>query len=350
MSLTSRDNSVISPQWQADLRDYATSRAFAIQLTLLALVLITTVWSLSVGAVAIPFRTTLNTLFDLDGDKQTYIIMKSRLPRTVLALITGGSLAISGAIIQAIIRNPLASPKIIGVNAGAALFAVLMIIVFPAIPASYLPLAACLGGITAASAIFAGTHFRGLSGIHLALVGIAVGFLCEAGVDYVLVALPTHALSSPLVWLTGSFWGRTWAHVEVIWLPLTALGIVSLILSFKLDILSLGSDTATGLGVNVTSQRLILLMLATLLASLSVGVAGVLGFIGLMAPHIARRLVGGNHRITIPTAALVGMFLVVLADGAGRAIAPPIEISAGILTAIFGAPFFIYIMTSAQKD
>lgn len=338
------------PQWQADLRAYAISRPFAIQLGLGVLVFITTIWSLTVGAVSIPVDVIFNTLFDLDGEKQTYIILKSRLPRSILALITGGALAVSGAIIQAIIRNPLASPKIIGVNSGAALFACLMIILFPDIPAGYLPLAACLGGVLAACAIFLGTQYRQLSGMHLALVGIAVGFLCEAGVDYILVTSPTYELATPLVWLTGSFWGRNWVHVQAVWLPLSILTATSLVFAYRLDILYLGGDIATGLGINVPVQRLILLMLATLLASLSVGVAGVLGFIGLMAPHIARRLVGGTHRITIPTAALVGMLLVVLADGAGRAIAPPIEISAGILTAIFGAPFFIYIMLTSRSD
>lgn len=336
--------------WLSDVRAYATSTSFAIQLGLVVLVFISTIWSLTVGAVSIPVPVIFNTLFDLDGAKQTYIILKSRLPRAMLALVTGGALAVSGAIIQAIIRNPLASPKIIGINSGAALFACLMIIAFPNIPAGYLPLGACLGGILAACAVFLGAHYRGLSGIHLALIGIAVGFLCDAGVDYILVTSPTYELATPLVWLTGSFWGRNWTHVQAVWLPLTGLGAMSLILAFRLDILHLGSDTATGLGVNVTMQRMILLLLATLLASLAVGVAGVLGFVGLMAPHIARRLVGGSHRMVIPTAALVGMLLVTLADGAGRAIAPPIEIPAGVLTAIFGAPFFIYILLTSQRD
>lgn len=343
---TSADKS----QWRLELEQYLNSRAFAIQLLLLLLVIAATIWSLIVGAVAIPVQVTLNTLLDLDGEQQKYIILKSRLPRALLALLTGGALAISGAIIQAIIRNPLASPKIIGVNSGAALFACLMIILLPDIPASYLPLAACLGGILAALVIILGTFGRNLSGIHLALVGIAVGFVCESAVDYILVALPTHQLATPLVWLTGSFWGRSWSHVHAVWLPLCALATIGMVMAYRLDILHLGTEIATGLGLNVQVQRLILLLIATLLASLSVGVAGVLGFIGLMAPHIARRLVGGNHRLVLPTSALIGMLLVVLADGVGRAIFPPIEISAGILTSIFGAPFFIYIMLTSSKE
>lgn len=340
----------IRPQWQADLYVYFRSKSFVIQVVLLILVVIASLWSLMVGAVSIPVQVTINTLFDLDGDQQKYIILKSRLPRVVLALMTGGALAISGAIIQAIIRNPLASPKIIGVNSGAALFACLMIILLPDIPASYLPLAACAGGILAALIIFFATFGRNLSGVHLALVGIAVGFICESGVDYILVALPTHELATPLVWLTGSFWGRSWMHVYAVWLPLCTIAVLGVTMAYRLDILHLGAETATGLGLNVQVQRLVLLLIATLLASISVGVAGVLGFVGLMAPHIARRLVGGNHRLVLPASALVGMLLVVLADGAGRAMFPPIEISAGILTAIFGAPFFIYIMLTSSKE
>lgn len=337
-------------QWKIDIKSYIFSRVFAIQLILLLLVVFVTIWSLMVGAVSIPVQVTINTLFDLDGEQQKYIILKSRMPRAILALLTGGAMAISGAIIQAIIRNPLASPKIIGVNSGAALFACLMIVLFPSIPASYLPIAACLGGVLAALFIFFVTYRRNLSGVHLALVGIAVGFICESGVDYILVSLPTHELATPLVWLTGSFWGRSWAHINAVWVPLCALSAIGVTMAYRLDILHLGADAATGLGLNVQMQRLILLLIATLLASLSVGVAGVLGFVGLMAPHIARRLVGGNHRLVLPTSALIGMLLVALADGAGRAIFPPLEISAGILTAIFGAPFFIYIMLTDGKE
>lgn len=342
--------SQIPMQLRLDFNSYFLSRSFAIQVALLLLVCVCSVWSLMVGAVSIPAQVTINTLFDLDGEQQKYIILKSRLPRVILALITGGALAMSGAIIQAIIRNPLASPKIIGVNSGAALFACLMIVLLPGIPASYLPLAACIGGVTAALVIFFATFGRSFSAFHLTLVGIAVGFICEAGVDYILVAMPTHELSTPLVWLTGSFWGRSWSHVNAVWLPLGVLATAGLVLAYRLDILQLGAETATGLGLHVQIQRLILLLIATLLASLSVGVAGVLGFVGLMAPHIARRLVGGNHRILLPTSALIGMLLVVIADGAGRAIFPPIEISAGILTSIFGAPFFIYIMLTSGKQ
>jgi ABC-type Fe3+-siderophore transport system permease subunit len=333
-----------------DLAAYLTGRPFVVQLVLLALIVAAFAWSLAIGAVHVPMDVIINTLFDLEGDKQTYIVMRSRLPRATLALLTGGGLALSGALIQAVIRNPLASPKIVGINSGAALFACALLVFFPEIPAGYLPLAACLGGISAATVVFLVAQSRPVSATHLALIGIAVGFVAESGVDYLLVTTTTHEMSTPMVWLTGALWGRTWEHVGVVWLPLLSLAAVAIVLAHTLDIFGLGEETAVGLGLNVHKQRLLALLVATLLASIAVSVVGVMGFVGLMAPHIARQLTGGGHKVMLPTAALVGMLLVVLADGVGRAIAPPIEISAGILTAFIGAPFFIYIMSTSVKD
>ena len=317
---------------------------------LAALVVAAALWGLSVGAVAIPVHVIVNTLFNLDGEQQSYIIMRSRLPRLVLALLAGGALALSGSIIQAVIRNPLASPNIIGINAGAALFALGLVLFFPAIPQAYMPLAACLGGLSAAGFVLAVGHYRQVSAMHLALIGVAVGFLFEAGVDFLLITASDSESSAPLIWLTGSLWGRTWDHVAISWLPLLGLSALALLFSYRLDLLALGEGTATGLGLNVPRQRIVLLVVATLLASVSVAVVGVMGFIGLMAPHIARRLVGAAHRLMLPVAALVGMLLVVLADGIGRAIAPPIEVSAGILAALIGAPFFVYIMLTTETE
>lgn len=325
-------------------------RDVIVTVALVVLVIAASLWSLSVGAIAIPTNVIVNTLFDLDGEQQTYIIMRSRLPRMLIALLAGGSLALSGAMIQAVIRNPLASPNIIGINSGAALFALGLVLYFPDVPETWMPLAACIGGILAASIVMSVAYVRNLTVIHLALIGVAVGFVFEAGVDYLLVVNTDRETSAAMIWLTGSLWGRAWSHVGISWLPLLGLSVVALLLSYRLDLVALGEGVATGLGLNVPCQRILLLLVATLLASVAVAVVGVMGFIGLMAPHIARRLVGGSHRLMLPVSALVGMLLVVLADGAGRAIAPPIEVSAGILVALIGAPFFVYIMLTTASE
>ncbi|KZL26976.1 iron ABC transporter permease [Pseudovibrio sp. Ad37] len=336
-------------QWRTDFKSHRNTKAFRVQMLLLFACVFVSMLSLGVGAVNIPLDVILNSLFDLDGQKQTYIIWKSRLPRVLIALLAGASLAVSGVIVQAIIRNPLASPKIMGINSGAALAALGTVMFLPNVPVTYLPIAAALGGIVAAVVVLFATHLRQVSPARLALVGIAVGMVCDAGVDYLLVTAATLEISNPLVWLTGSLWARTWVHVQSIWLPLMGLLGLTMVLSYQLDLQQLGDQTARGLGQSTNKMRLLLLGVATLLASISVGVVGVIGFIGLMSPHISRSLVGGRHRLLLPTAALVGALLVVLADAVGRAVAPPLEVSAGILSAMLGAPYFIWIMSRSQK-
>lgn len=328
------------------------SRTILILLASALLVVAGTMWSLAVGAVTVPVPTIVNTLFALPGDQQPYIILRSRLPRTLMALLAGGALGLSGAIIQAVIRNPLASPNIIGISAGAALATLGLILFLPQVSQVWIPFAASLGGVLAAGFVIVVAHRRQLSPIHLALVGVAVSFVFEAAVDYLLVITTDHETSSAMMWLTGSLVGRTWDHVAASAGPLVGLGLVALLLAFRLDLVALGDDAATGLGLDVPRHRILLLLLATLLASIAVGFVGVMGFVGLMAPHIARHLVGGSHKVMLPLSMLVGMVLVVLADAIGRAVAPPIEISAGIVTALIGAPFFIYIMltTKAEQD
>lgn len=325
------------------------TRSYAVLALLFSALIFAMIWSLSAGAVPISWSVIFNTLFDLEGPKQDYIILKSRLPRMLLALLTGGCLAISGVIIQALLRNPLASPKIIGINSGAALAVCLMVLLLPDLSMAYLPLAAALGACVAATIVYLGAELGHASPARLALIGIAVGFLFDAGVNYILVTSPPYQFSTPLVWLTGSLWSRGWAHLGLVWHVLTALGFAGVILSYRLDLIRLGDAHATGLGVNVRVERLLLLAIATLLAAFSVSVVGVLGFVGLMSPHLGRSLVGGRHRILLPVSMLIGMVLVVFADAAGRMIAPPIEISAGILTALFGAPFFVFILIKSTK-
>ena len=308
------------------------------------------IFALSAGAVAIPAQVIVNTLFDLDGPQQSFIINRSRLPRSLLALITGAALALSGVIIQALLRNALASPKIIGINSGAALAVLASAMIAPGLTLAWLPLVAATGGVLAAGFVYALAELRPVSPARLALVGLAVGMTCDAGVDFVLVTADTYDISAPLVWLTGSLWSRGWQHLSTVWPLLAPLIAVCLFLSYRLDLIRLGAAQAQGLGMNVRFERMVLLSLATLLAAVSVSVVGVLGFVGLMAPHIARRLIGGTHRAVLPVAMLLGAFLVVLADAAGRALFPPIEVSAGILTAMFGAPFFIFLLLTQKTQ
>lgn len=312
-------------------------------------VCVAALWSISVGAIEVPFEVVLNTLFDWEGPKQTYIINKSRLPRTLIGLVTGASLALAGAIIQTLLHNALASPKIIGINSGAALAVLLSAMALPAFALSWPPAIAIAGGCVAAAIIYCLAEFHTISINRLVLVGIAIGFIFDAGVDFILVSANTYDISAPLVWLTGSLWGRGWGHLNSIWPLLLPLCVIGCLLFHRLNLMMLGKSLATGLGVNLRLERFVLLLVASMLAAISVSAVGVLGFVGLMAPHIARNVVGGRHGAVLPVAMFVGALLVVVADGAGRSIAPPIEISAGILTALFGAPFFVLLLVNQSR-
>lgn len=325
------------------MRDLLILCALAIVVVLVA------IWSLSAGAVFIRWHVIVNTLFDLEGPQQEFIVLNSRLPRTLLAMLTGGALALSGVIVQALLRNPLASPKIIGINSGAAFAVCLLVLISPDTGLKWFPVAALIGGLLAAAIVNACADLGRFSGARLALVGIAVGFLCDAGVDFILATSADAQFSAPLIWLTGSLWARGWSHVQMVWPWLILLAGLAMVLSFRVDLIQLGDSTSTSLGVAVRPLRLILMGLAAALAAISVSVVGVLGFVGLMAPHIARSIFGSAHSKTMPCAILIGMGLVTLADATGRAIAPPIEVSAGIVTALFGAPFFVFIMIQNGK-
>jgi len=168
---------------------------------------------LQVGAVAVSVEEVVNTLFDLPGPQQAYIILQARLPRVLLALLTGAALALSGTIIQTLLRNPLASPKIIGINSGAAAAVLLCMVWLPDLTMQWLPLAACMGGMIAGGLILLLAERHTLLPSRLILLGLAVGFVAEAVVDFLLVTLPIYSISAPLVWLTGSLWARNWQHV-----------------------------------------------------------------------------------------------------------------------------------------
>lgn len=316
---------------------------------LAALLLIVLFFGLGTGAVAVPAGTVVNTLLGLDGPRQEFIVLNSRLPRCLLAALTGAALGLSGAIIQSLLRNPLASPKIVGVNAGAALAVLLCTFFVPAGAPQLTPYAAAVGGILAGGTVWLLAGRADVDAGKLTLVGIAVGFVMEAGVEFLLVTRTGPEASAPLIWLTGSLWGRGWSHLVSVAPALIGLMALALLLAFRLDLQHLGPQRAATLGVRLGPERGVLMLVGVLLAALSVSVVGVMGFVGLMAPHIAMRLVGGRHGALLPVAALVGALLCTGADVAGRSIAAPLEISAGILTALLGAPFFLWLLTGQSQ-
>ena len=268
-------------------------------------------------------------------------IWQYRLPRAILAIYIGAALALSGTIIQGIIHNPLASPDILGINHGASLAAVLTLTFISNLPLWALPLAACLGA--AAFAILLALTRKNTGPLQMALIGVALSALYAALADYLLLTWPQN-LNTAMVWLTGSLWNRSWVFVEIAVPLLTLLLPLALFASKTFDLLTLGDAKAATLGVSVQAQRNLLLALAVILAAIAVSVAGPITFLGLVAPHLARKLVGGRHIVLLPAALLTGALILQVSDIAVRSIKPPLELPAGIFTALIGAPYFFYLL------
>ena len=322
-----------------------TSRKFySICIVLLAMGLIVSLFSIAMGATPIALDVVINTIFGLEGETKDFIIYKYRMPRVALIWLVGLALGAAGVVIQHTLNNGLASPKIIGINSGAAFFTLLVTFAFPQVPVSYIPLIASIGGIIAGTLTYTMSWSGGMHVMRFAMIGIAIGYTFDSAVDFILFH-GVHILSPSLVWLAGSFWGRTWAHVQAM-VPVIVL-FVPLVyaLSYRLEVIRLGDSTATGVGIPVEKIRFILLLSATILASTAVGVAGVLGFVALITPHMAAAMVGSISRRTGIVAGLLSINLILLADLAGRVIAPPIEVAAGVIIALFGSPYFIYLLS-----
>ena len=272
------------------------------------------------------------------------VLTDLRLSRVLLALLAGAGLGLAGALIQGVVRNPLASPDLIGVTAGAGLAATAVILLWPQVAFGWLVPAAIVGAVLAMLLMFWLVRDPNLNPARLVLVGVALSIWLGALTDWLLVSHPQQ-VNAALVWLTGSLWGRGWQHVWVLLPWLMVLLPVTLMLALRLDLLALGDEAAEGLGAGVKRTRLSALLLSVALAAVSVAVCGAISFVGLIAPHLARLLVGGAHRRMLPVAAMVGALLVLVADIGARTLAPPIELPAGVLTSLIGAPYFLFLLT-----
>ncbi|EMC0229153.1 iron chelate uptake ABC transporter family permease subunit [Staphylococcus pseudintermedius] len=306
---------------------------------IIGLLIVGAILSLSAGAVWISPIAVIKEVWSGDN----FILSEFRVPRMLLGILVGAALAISGAVIQGVIRNPLASPDVIGITKGASLAAVIVIIVFPTAPLFVLPVASFIGALVINLILSLLISWQGIKGSQLALIGMAIGAVAMALVQYLLIRNPMEA-NIALVWLTGSLFGRSMDHVLTI-LPWLIVAIpVIFLYARKLDILHLGEEVATALGTHVQRTKMILLFTSVMLAGAAISVVGGLSFLGLIAPHIARSLVGHQHRHIVAMSGLVGALLMVIADGLARIIAPPIDIPVGVLIAIIGAPYFLYVL------
>lgn len=316
-------------------------KGIALGAALLIMILLAVV-SVAVGAVSVPVRDIGSSLLSANGPFY-FIVHEVRLPRVIVGILAGFGLAVSGVILQSLVRNPLASPDVIGITKGAGLSAAAVIFLFPQSPGYAIPAAAFAGAIGAFVILMLLSRRLTLSPASLALVGVAVGAVFQAGIQYLIVTHPTN-VNMALLWMSGSLWSRGWREVISL-LPWIAVLLPLAWGSFaKLNVFQLGDETSASLGLNVVHQRFWLLLLAVALAGISVSAVGAIGFVGLIAPHMARSLVGGRHQWLIPLAALIGADLMLLGDCLGRIIVIPREVPVGIMTAIIGAPYFVYLL------
>ena len=275
-------------------------------------------------------------------DKNYFTLMEYRLPRAVLAILLGGALAISGVLVQSVVRNPLASPDILGINNAAGLVAVSVLMFLPNLAFYWMPIFAFLGGVLSFVILWivCGFNFRP---IKMAIIGVALSALWAAISHYLMLTNPVE-INTAMLWLTGSLWGRSWSYLNVVLPWLVVLLPLPFIFCRDLDTLGLGENKASTLGVTVNKVQISVLVLAVALSTTAVAICGPIAFLGLVAPHLARRLVGGRHSTLLPAALIIGALLLQLSDILARVIDPPTELPAGILTAIIGAPYFFYLL------
>ena len=321
-------------------RSHSGFRAIGFYLSALCTVSLLFVLSIRYGTYTLSFDE-ISQAFHPD-DKNYFTLMEYRLPRALLAIIIGSALAISGVLVQSVVRNPLASPDILGINNAAGLVAVTVLIFLPNLAFYWLPIFAFIGGVLSFILLWmiCGFNFRP---IKMAIIGVALSALWAAISHYLMLTNPVE-INTAMLWLTGSLWGRSWSYVNVVLPWLFVLLPLPFIFCRDLDTLGLGENKAATLGVSVNKTQILVLVLAVALSTTAVAICGPIAFLGLVAPHLARKLVGGRHRTLLPAAMLIGTLLLQISDILARVIDPPTELPAGILTAIIGAPYFFYLL------
>ncbi|CRL46862.1 putative siderophore transport system permease protein YfhA (plasmid) [Sodalis glossinidius str. 'morsitans'] len=307
-------------------------------------------FSAAQGAVAVSPLALLHVLSGSADPALSFIIGQLRLPRILLAALVGGALGVSGLILQSIIRNPLASPDLLGISSGASTAAVVYLSFFSmTLGGQYLPLAAMTGAAIAMLAVYGLAWQRGVSPLRLVLIGVGVSALLTAITTFLLVFSPLSTTLSAYVWMAGSVYGANWDDVRTLGLWLLALLPWLALLARQVMFQQLDDGLATGIGVRVQWLRGGLLLLSVALAGTAIAWGGAMAFVGLIAPHIARRLVAPTFSGQALMSTLTGAILVMLADSVGRVLFLPADLPAGIFVAVLGAPFFLYLLIRQRQ-
>lgn len=319
-----------------------------VMITLSVLLIVACISGLMIGQVSFTLQEIWNGIFVNENTLERRIVWDLRFPRVLIGMLVGMCLAMSGSILQGIMKNLLADPGIIGVTSGAGLAATTIMIIYPAY-IMFLPLAAFLGAFITALVIYLMSWKGGTSPMRIILVGVAINAVLGA-VMSALMLLYSERVQAVLPWLAGGIAGVGWKQFEMVIYYAVIAVLFSLYAIRHIRILRLGDEVAKLLGHNVERSRFFLIVLSTLLAGIAVSVAGLIGFVGLVVPHILRIIIGGDYRYLLPASALGGAFLVVFADTVARSAFDPIELPVGILLSFLGGPFFLYMIQRRGKD
>ncbi|WP_042160943.1 FecCD family ABC transporter permease [Paenibacillus gorillae] len=332
---------------------YTLQRGIFVNVMLLILILIFAVISMNSGKMNLSPLEVLSVLMGNGTDKHNLIVFDFRLPRIVLSILVGLGMGAAGVVMQSLLRNDMASPGTLGISSGSGLFVLLFVVFIASTGKSSfiaLPLLAFAGGLLAAGLIFILSYRRGrdISPIGLILTGVALGSGYGALTNFLTIKLDDSQMNFMLHWLAGSLWGADWRYISILapWV-LILFGYI-FYKARMLNTLHLGNQTAQGLGLAVKRQFLLLSIAAVALSSGSVAVGGSFFFVGLIAPHIARKLVGPDHKLLVPAAGLTGSFVVVLADAITRMVSLGGDVPTGIVITVISMPYFLYLLAKAN--
>ncbi len=320
------------------------------------LILLLAVMSLSVttGDFKMTFTEFFRTLLGMGSATEQMILYEFRMPRLLVTVLSGAALALSGALLQSITKNPLADPGIIGINAGSGFAIVLLIMFIPVDSSTFiyvLPLFSLLGGLLTALVIFALSFKKGdgINPVRMVLMGVGLATALSGGSIMMTTTFNKDQIEFVSTWFAGSIWGDTWPFASVMALIILIFVPIVFMKANVLNILNTHDHISKGVGINVGRQNILIVTLAVLLSSSAVAVSGGIGFIGLLGPHIARGMVGPRHQMFMPLALLIGAILLTLSDTFGRILLQPAGIPAGIIVSIIGAPYFLYLMSKKTQ-
>lgn len=315
-------------------------------IAVISLLLVVTIYSMKTGSIAMTTGDLVKGLFT-GTNEDVEIIKDLRFPRIIIALFAGATLSVSGVLLQAVMRNPLAEPGIIGVSSGAGFMSMMMITFFPTL-FFYAPLFSFVGGAVAFLLVYLFSWKSGLNPLRMILIGVAINAVFT-GLSELVSAQNASSMMSGISVTSSTLTMKTWTDVQVI----VIYGSIGLILSMLVfawcNHLGLRDKTLKNLGFRVNRARFIISIIAVLLASIATAIAGMFTFVGLLIPHIGRALVGNDHKLLIPFSALAGALLILSADTLGRTLFSPIEIPASIIMAVIGGPFLIFLLRKSDR-